>query len=1214
MPQIRSLFDSKRALNRPIEKVINYQNRSEAQLRTEISEYIATENIEENFSDVLKRMDLALQGGGGHEIGVWVSGFYGSGKSSFTKYLGFALDRNMKIGEDTFLHLLQNQLTTADVRALFNKVSAAYDPVVVFLDLASEMLAGASMEDISTVLYLKVLQWAGYSEDLKVAELERMLERDGKLNDYRIRVESELDGTPWNEVHNQPLVANPIAARLAAEFYPKLFPKAEDFQNISLHVSKSEITRTTEMVELIRRKSGKNNIIFIIDEVGQYASAKPNLILNLDGLAKNLKQIGGGQVWIFATAQQTLTEDNPTAMLNAPGLFKLKDRFPIPVHLEASDIKEICHKRLLTKSSVGEQTLGALYDSRGASLRTATQLKDCGVYEAPLDRQTFIDLYPFLPAHFEILLQLLGRLARKTGGLGLRSAIKVLQDVLVDRGGRPLGELLLADAEVGSLANTVTFYDSLRRDIQSSYGHVVDGVKRVADRHPGKKLHLDVAKSVAVLQILENLPVTAQNIAALLQPTVGSPSLADDVAKVVDELLKDSLIPIGEKNGSLRFLTQAAVTLQREFDQIEYRNVDVRAELNSTLRNLFKPLPSARLSNTRPVTAGLRVALGGGQSVGLEGEREPIQLHVEFVESSIYDQTWRERENDSRSTKERTSIFLLGRADPEANKLAITLVRCGKFVEAHRSAKDPETQDFVRIVAERLERTARGLEKALRDSLQAGSFVAHGGHKPVAELHAELGEASKLFLSVTAATVFDRYSEAPLQADGSLAEKFLKTPLDRATSTEDPLHLVTRSGARAQIKTGHKALMSIKDYLGQNGHVEGRRLLDHFNEPPFGWSKDSTRYLLAALFLAAEIKLRIAGQDYLVKNDDTLGALNSNKALGPVGISLREEPPDTDAILRASARLTELTGENVLLLEDEIASAAKKHFPGFQQEYSVLASELRNLDLVGADRADDLVADLTEVIRGDGSDAVSRLGGTESPLFESLKWAKKVKHAFANGLKQVIASIQQLNTEIKLLPDSGVPGTLKSSAAEVLEHASDVLAKEAFYDESAALYSSCQDLEELVAVAVDAFAVQQEEIRGRELSRWQSMPEWAELEQSDRDWLAAEVGALSLTAPGTIAGLRRLLAHEYDQSHRLRDLERTIAARVAQRRKDQQETAEPDGENPPDDLPPLFEAEFAVPAQFDRVEQLEVLIAQLQTLRARLAARQPVRILWKERS
>ncbi|MEN9666859.1 MAG: hypothetical protein RLZZ326_3222, partial [Planctomycetota bacterium] len=98
MATIRDLFDPSRALTRPIEKVITYDNRSDEQLKAEISEYVVTDHIEESFGDLLKKMQAAQQGGAGHEIGVWVSGFYGSGKSSFTKYLGFALNRDMKIG------------------------------------------------------------------------------------------------------------------------------------------------------------------------------------------------------------------------------------------------------------------------------------------------------------------------------------------------------------------------------------------------------------------------------------------------------------------------------------------------------------------------------------------------------------------------------------------------------------------------------------------------------------------------------------------------------------------------------------------------------------------------------------------------------------------------------------------------------------------------------------------------------------------------------------------------------------------------------------------------------------------------------------------------------------------------------------------------------------------------------------------------------------
>ena len=125
-------------------------------------------------------------------------------------------------------------------------------------------------------------------------------------------------------------------------------------------------------------------------------------------------------------------------------------------------------------------------------------------------------------------------------------------------------------------------------------------------------------------------------------------------------MLKDGMIPLGEKNGSLRFLTQAAITLQKQFDQIEYRQADVRAELNGVLRTIFKPLPSARLSGVRPVTAGLRV-VDRRWPVGFSGRRKGSHSDSRRVcPSGSYDAARTERENDSRSSRERTSIFLLG--------------------------------------------------------------------------------------------------------------------------------------------------------------------------------------------------------------------------------------------------------------------------------------------------------------------------------------------------------------------------------------------------------------------------------------------------------------------------------------------------------------------------------------------------------------------------
>ena len=1197
-----------RQLDRRIEKVITYQNAGDEQLKNEVSEYVVTEHIEQNFEKLLKLMQAAMQGGSGHEIGVWVSGFYGSGKSSFTKYLGFALDKQKRVGDEPFLDLLKNQTKSKEVKALFNSVSSTFDPVVVFLDLASEMLAGASMEDISTVLYLKVLQWAGYSEDLKVAELERMLEKDGKLDAFRKRASEDLDGMDWNEVHNQPLVANTIATRLATEFYPKLFKTPEEFAEVTLNLNKSELKRAEEMIDLVRRKSGKENILFIVDEVGQYVASRDNLILNLDGLAKNLKQLGKGKVWIFATAQQTLTEDHPGAIVNAAGLYKLKDRFPLPIHLEPSDIREICHRRLLSKSADGEKALTALFEKHGAQLRTATQLKDAGVYEAPLDKQAFMDLYPFLPAHFTMLLNLLGRLSRRTGGMGLRSAIKVVQDVLLERVGPGGSGAALADAELGTLANTVTFYDTLQRDIQSTFEHIVAGVKRVEDRFPTSPLHIQVAKSIAVLQILENLPVTPENIAALLQSRVDAPSLREEVKAVVDELLKESMIPLGEKNSSLRFLTQAAVTLQKEFDGLEFRSADVRKELSATLATIFQPLPNVRLNGSRPVTAGIKLGMGGGQFSSLAGDREPVQFHIEFVQPNAYDQEMQARKNDSMGRNEHASVFVLGRTEPEAENLAVTLVRCQRFLDKYKSVSDPETQEFVKIVSGRKDRSAGDLESKLESALKGGSFLFRGEQRPVSELSLDLKEACREYLGIVAARVFDHYSEAPVQVEGNMAEKFLKTPLERSTLAEDPLVLVTRQGGSARIKADHKALKSICDHLEQHGQVEGRRLLEHFSEAPFGWSKDTTRYLIAALLLRSDIKLKIAGKEHSVKNDETSKALSTNQALGAVGIALRQEKPDPEVLLRAADRLRDLTGDSVAPLEDEVAGKAKRHFPGYQTTYATLAAELRALDLPGAQRIDELCTDLAEVVSGDGTDAIKRLGGAESTLNDTLHWAKALRQAFVNGLKETLVKLRVLRREIEALPATELFDKLRVAAGDKLAEAQDVLDRERFFDHTATLNTTVQDLIAAVDSSMKELAQAQEALRTGELAKWQRDGRWLELLPEDKEWVNTQVGGLTKDARKGLDGLKDLMTHEIELNAGLRSLDQWITTKASSIRQEREKALE---KKPVDAAEPEVLEEMLVRHTVTTTQDLDRMIEELKRLRHEMASGRKVRLVFK---
>jgi len=536
MASIRDLFSKTKKIDRRIEKVITYSSTDEEQLKQEITEYVATENLERQFEYLLDQLDSGISGGGGYDIGVWVSGFYGSGKSSFTKYLGFAMDPNQKIEGKEFLFWLQDQFPSHPLRQRLSTVAKTHPLTVIMLDLASEQLAGAAMAEVSSVLYSKVMQWAGYSKDRKVAYLELMLERDGKKEAFTKRIKELGQGESWERIREQPLLVKTFASQLASEFYPHFWPDGQSFNTVKIDEAVMENDRVREMLDLVRRKSGQDNVLFVIDEVGQYVSARDDLILNLDGLAKNLKEIGGGKVWLIATAQQTLTEDSPHAQLNTAKLYKLADRFPIKIDLEASDIKEICYKRLLSKSKTGDETLAGLYDRHGEKLKHLTKLENTRYYKSDLDKKAFCQLYPFLPQHFDILLQLLGRLAKTSGGIGLRSAIKIIQDILVDRSGLREGDKLLADQKVGNLATTVTFYDTLRQDIQKSFRHITEGVGKATKVFGTDSFQGKVAKSVAVLQILEDFPVSKINLSALMYPELGSETLLEQVKKAVDDL------------------------------------------------------------------------------------------------------------------------------------------------------------------------------------------------------------------------------------------------------------------------------------------------------------------------------------------------------------------------------------------------------------------------------------------------------------------------------------------------------------------------------------------------------------------------------------------------------------------------------------------------------------------------------------------------------
>ena len=1191
---IRSLFDPNKDIYRTIEKVITYGAAQEDRLKSEISEYVVTEGIEEQFRQLLDRMQLAMEAGGENEVGVWVSGFYGSGKSSFTKYLGLAFDDQCTIDGTPFINYLQDRLHKPQTKAQLKAVAHRFPAAVVMLDLASEMLAGATMEEVSTVLYFKVLQWAGYSRNLKVAAFERMVEKDGRTEELHRLVVEALPGATWYRVQNNPLAIDGLIPKIAHEMYPALFPETKSFSSSTDGFFQFEDQRVQEMIDIVRSKSGKQNIIFIVDEVGQYVASRDNLILNLDGLAKNLKRLGDGKAWIISTAQQTLTEDDPRAALNSDKLYKLKDRFPIQINLESSDIKEICYRRLLGKSPSGEQQLGKLFDAHGQALRHNTRLQDAKYYDADFSREAFVNLYPFLPAHFDILLHLLGALAKSTGGIGLRSAIKVVQDVLKGEG----GTTAMADHPVGWLATTVTLYDELEKDIRRAFPSVHQAVGKVLIRFPDGNLHKDIAKSVAVLQILGNLPVSVQNVASLMQPSVTSGSQLDKVKGAVDEMLGDVLVPLGEKDGNLVFLSEKLRDIEQERGALALRSVDVRRIFSDSVREVFDPLPRVSLHGTLAVASGIKVQSGSAVT-SLSGDQNTVQTVLELVAAADYDAARNRMLDDSRSRTGRNIIGLLARSNPELDDLANEIYRCQRIAELHRNEPDQEVRDYCSGQLDRAAKLATRLQSKIKQTLQAGSFVFRGQATAVSALDPNLLDAAKKLLTDVATQVFDRYVEAPVRAGTDIAEKFLKVANPAAISSGiDPLSLVQITSGRASFKTDHKAMTSIRDYIDKRGTVDGKRLLDDFSSDPFGWSPDTTRYILAAMLMAGEIKLKVSGREVTAAGQQAIDALKTNNSFKMIGVALRDERPSNETLDRAANRLTELIGDVVIPLEQEISKAAAKHFPRFQHDYGSLGEKLSGLGLTGSDRIRVMNQELADVLFTDASDAPQRLGAETSALSENLKWALEVKRSLDNGLDGTLRELQSHRQDIEALPDTGVPGELRNELSEDLSALSERLDTEDFFKHSADFSSLLTHVRGRVREAVISLSDQQK-LRIKEgAEELQRVPEWGELTQEERGSTIGQLDGLELTATHDLAGLRKLLARDYDISSTIDELRRSIQRqgqeRIRQRIEDERAEKGKKG-------PAKFEQAISVPTKMTTAADLDALILKLNEIKAQLA-------------
>ena len=798
-------------------------------------------------------------------------------------------------------------------------------------------------------------------------------------------------------------------------------------------------------------------------------------------------------------------------------------------------------------------------------------------------------------------MELLRSLARSTGGIGLRSAIKVIQDVLVDVSGYRSGHKLLADANIGALATADVFYDTLRRDIERANRQLVETVDRVGEVFNAASLHLRVAKTIVVLQFIDGFPVSRENVAALLYPNLKSAPVSSEVDQVINEMLAEKGLPLTEIDGSLRFMSEAVSQIMGEKSLLQPSSSDSNRILGDRLGEILSPEPSALVEGTLKVKVQTKL-VQGSMPIAISHEKSEIELHLEIVPAAELAATQTARINDSRVLSNQHIIYLTGEDSAQIRDLIKEIYQCEEIHLRHRTeAAEKEVADFVRAQGQRAETLKRDLDTALQNAFLKGSFVFRGKPQAVATRGTELLAACKAQVQMVAADVFHRFKEAPENVETNLAERLLQTKdLSTIASAVDPLGLVKKQGHATRINDAHPALVAILDHLKKRGELDGRKLLDDFDRAPFGWFKDTTRYLVAALLIAGRIRIRVASQWIKVSGDKAIEGLKNNNAFGKVDVATNDDTVDQATLLRAATRLLSVTGQNILPMPQNVSRGVQEHFPKFQRDYASLAAELTAAGLPGDDRAGRLQKQLAQVLQGDASEAPTVLGAEECELIDNLIWAREVRKAFDQKLDDTAIAAGELLREIPLLPKIGAAEILLNQSATLRTELAGFLEREDFFAVGADIRNRLQNLNQLVKAGAEQLTSQFTQALNQERDAIRSTPVWATLPEADRATFSEELDALDLGTATDLAGMRALVNRKLEADGMLTRMRSKVEARareVAEAKAAQPPpTPEPPPPTPPSPTPGTKPEPARIKARrrYENGAEVKPLIKELQ--------------------
>jgi len=850
----------KRPIDRDIKGVVKVGQDDDQNIYQELEEYVVTNELHEHIGEFFSAYGRGVTGPT-DKIGVWISGFFGSGKSHFLKILSYLIENrtvNQKQAIDFFEDKIQDSKILTDLK-MAGEITT--DVVLFDIDAKSESDSMADKDSIVKVLNKVFNEMQGFCGAIPwIAEIERNMQKDGSYEAFKT-VFKEISGNEWIDsredfYYEEDAIIEALSktTQMSEESARSWFDRAEQDYSISIERFASRVK------EYIDSKGENHHVAFLIDEVGQYIGENSRSMLNLQTIVHELGRQCKGKAWIAVTSQEDID-----SVLSVKGndFSKIQGRFDTKISLSSAFVDEVIKKRILVKNEAGKQTLEELYRKSSSILQNLLTFSDNSAEMKNFTSQEdFVDVYPFVPYQFNLLQKVFTgvRIHGASGkhlAEGERSLLSAFQESAV----------YFADQEEGQLVPFSAFYETIESFLDSSIRTVIIHASKNKALEP---FDIDVLKLLFLIKYVKEVRGNLENLATLLvdHVDVDKLDLKKKIEKSLSRLIQQTLI---QKHGNeYVFLTNDEQDVNREIKSMQVEMSQVIQNVGEVIFEGIYKDGKYRYSSKYHFSFN---SLVDNQPISSQLHDLGVRILTPYADTSI-------DYNPS----------ILKMMSMRENNVIVQLPQDTSYLE--------EIEEILKIQAYLRLKGGTSVSQAIEDIKMRKTREVTERRERVTTYLMEALKSAEIFVKSHQLNIAKKNPVERLNDGFQVLVKTEYSKLDYITSfinsQKELQQLITASSQRTMDGKIENQLaidevdLYIKRLADRNQQMTIKSIVTHFTNKPFGWLEIDITALLLHLFKEQEISFQLSSSEIQLEDHNLINYLTKRDYVDRVIVKKRE--------------------------------------------------------------------------------------------------------------------------------------------------------------------------------------------------------------------------------------------------------------------------------------------------------------------------------------